>query len=178
MKRLLIQPIVIVLLLTNLPVMAEPTLAELEARCETARERLIAPLRKKEIERCTAQKYNSRDMCERKFRDYGNAPQGGTRLFSDIPECVAAQEARLRGKGAKESAKGTPRTTPSKTESPKFEKKTYSDGVVDRTSKQGVRDRTSHENVRDRTSDRGRTDRSSDPEKSRDRTSTDGISDR
>ena len=74
---------------------------ELDNRCDVARERKIAPLRKEEIEKCKADKRNDPGWCERFFIDYG---EGGRtvhgamrpRMFDDLPECVDALNERNR----------------------------------------------------------------------------------
>lgn len=73
----------------------------LEAKCENAREARLKPLREAEIERCKAGKRNDPAYCERFYSDLGNATRrpNGTmtpRMFDDLPECVAAADARLR----------------------------------------------------------------------------------
>ena len=73
--------------------------AALEARCEAEREAKIKPLRDREIAKCKADQNNDPGYCERFWKDYGNAMRGangGTipRMFSDLPICVAAFEAR------------------------------------------------------------------------------------
>jgi len=80
---------------------ADETIEALEQRCEAAREAKIKPLREAEIAKCKADKRNDPAFCERYWRDYGDA--GRTvdgrfrpRLFDDLPECVAAREARQR----------------------------------------------------------------------------------
>ncbi|KPK37942.1 MAG: hypothetical protein AMJ69_09835 [Gammaproteobacteria bacterium SG8_47] len=73
------------------------TAADLEAQCEAAREIKLAPLRQEKIDECKSQG-NDAASCERQYADYGNATrQGGRyieRMFNDLPECVAAREAR------------------------------------------------------------------------------------
>ena len=74
------------------------SLEELDQRCEEARQKKIAPLREAEIEKCLTER-NSRDYCERFWRDYGEATRTVNgrfvpRLFNDLPECVEAQKAR------------------------------------------------------------------------------------
>ena len=83
---------------------AQLSVAELEQRCEGAREQLIAPLRAAEIERCQADPDNDPAWCQRYFADFGDAarqPDGvmGPRLFDDLPECLAAEQARARQGG-------------------------------------------------------------------------------
>ncbi|MCK6371362.1 MAG: hypothetical protein L6Q83_08585 [Gammaproteobacteria bacterium] len=90
------------ILLITLPAVAdEPTLEELEAACEAARQAKLEPLREQEIAKCKADRHNDPAWCERFYRGYG---EGGRhfdgrpipRLFDDLPECVAAHEARRR----------------------------------------------------------------------------------
>ena len=71
----------------------------LEAQCEAAREAKLKPLREAEIERCKAQKRTDPGYCERFYSDLGNASRrpNGTmtpRMFDDLPECIAAAQAR------------------------------------------------------------------------------------
>jgi len=73
--------------------------AALEAKCEAEREAKIKPLRDAEIAKCKADQNNDPGYCERSLKGYGNAMRnanGGTipRMFSDLPICVAAFEAR------------------------------------------------------------------------------------
>jgi hypothetical protein len=78
---------------------AASDVAKLEAQCEAAREVKIKPLRDAEIAKCKADASNDPAYCERFWRDYGNATRraNGTmspRLFDDLPECIAATNAR------------------------------------------------------------------------------------
>jgi hypothetical protein len=71
----------------------------LEAKCEQAREAQLKPLREAEIARCKNDKRSDPEYCERYWRDLGNAtrrPNGTVkpRMFNDLPECIAAREAR------------------------------------------------------------------------------------
>ena len=71
----------------------------LEQQCEKAREEKLKPLRDAEIARCKADKRNDADYCERFYRDFGDASRNAngttkTRMFQDLPECVAAFKAR------------------------------------------------------------------------------------
>jgi len=80
------------------------SLRDLDRRCETARERRIAPLRAAEIEKCKADKRNDPAWCERFNADYGDAGRTASgvmrpRMFDDLPECVEAlQERNRRGR--------------------------------------------------------------------------------
>lgn len=131
------------------------TAAELEARCEAARELKLAPLRQEKIDECKAQG-NDAASCERRYADYGNASrQGGRyieRMFNDLPECAAAREAR---EGQREG------TVPS------TQRETATDSTK-RDTEEGTstRDSTIPSNKRDtekpgssRDSDRGKSDR-------------------
>jgi hypothetical protein len=73
----------------------------LEAQCEAAREAALAPLRAARIAECRADRRNEPAFCERYWRDLGNGTRTRDgrwlpRLFDDLPECVAAREARRR----------------------------------------------------------------------------------
>lgn len=65
--------------------------AALDAACEAAREKKIAPIRNKYIEACVANREQpSREACERFYADYGGRMGGRAPLFYDLPECVKA----------------------------------------------------------------------------------------
>jgi hypothetical protein len=69
--------------------------AQLDAECEAARERKLAPERQKYIDECVRNNMKeNRETCERFYRDYG--ARTGTRLplYYDLPECVSAFEFR------------------------------------------------------------------------------------
>ena len=73
--------------------------AALEAKCEAARAAHIKPLRDAEIAKCKADGRNDPGYCERYWSDYGNAHRMANgvmspRMFDDLPECVAAMQAR------------------------------------------------------------------------------------
>ena len=71
------------------------TQAEIDAECEAARERKLAPERAKLIEECVLRDgRGSRERCERFYSDYG--AQSGRRapLYTDLPECLRAFEFR------------------------------------------------------------------------------------
>ena len=77
----------------------EAQVRKLEEQCESAREARLKPLRDAEIERCIEEQRNDPGYCQRYWSDLGNAvrlPNGRVqpRMFDDLPECVAAQEAR------------------------------------------------------------------------------------
>ena len=78
---------------------ASALLARLEQQCEAAREARIAPLRAAEIAKCKADKRADPGYCERFWADLGNGHKNANgawvpRMFDDLPECVAADEAR------------------------------------------------------------------------------------
>ena len=87
---------------TNLSAEPDPstlTQAELDARCDQAREAKIAPLREAEIEKCKQDRRNDPAWCERfnaSFGDGGRTIHGTMRprMFDDLPECVDALRAR------------------------------------------------------------------------------------
>lgn len=75
--------------------------AELDRKCEAAREKKLAPLRARQIDACVKQDKRPREQCERDFADYGNTRGVGRGravggLFYDLPECIAADEARRK----------------------------------------------------------------------------------
>jgi hypothetical protein len=80
------------------------SIAELDRRCDDAREAIIAPMRDAEIEKCKTDKRNDPDWCERfnaDFGDGGRTVSGSIRprMFDDLQECVdAQQELNRRGR--------------------------------------------------------------------------------
>lgn len=77
------------------------SLADLDKRCDTARETMIAPLRAAEIESCKQDKRNDPAWCERFNADFGEGGRTTSgsirpRMFDDISECVDAQNERNR----------------------------------------------------------------------------------
>lgn len=84
----------------------QPSLDELERRCEEAREKKIAPLREQAIEECIASNPRRRDaesFCRRFYGDFGQGgatASGGTRprMFHDLPECLEYEQARRQGR--------------------------------------------------------------------------------
>ncbi len=67
--------------------------AELDAACEAAREKKLAPLRKRFIEECVAKREQpDRRSCEVFYSDYGAQSGNRAPLFYDLPECVEAFE--------------------------------------------------------------------------------------
>jgi hypothetical protein len=79
----------------------EMSLADLDRRCEEAREEKIAPLKEAEIAACIQTGTGDQVWCEAFWADYGDGGRtvsGGTfpRLFDDLPECVDAWEEYTR----------------------------------------------------------------------------------
>ena len=77
------------------------SLAELDRRCEAAREGMIAPLRAAEIRKCMETGTGDRAWCEAFWADYGassRTPSGDfvPGMFYDLTECVEAWEERNR----------------------------------------------------------------------------------
>ena len=69
--------------------------ARLDAACEAARERELAPLREQYIEECVQTKLKrSREACEQFYSDFGAQSGNRAPLFYDLPECVKAFEFR------------------------------------------------------------------------------------
>ena len=67
----------------------------LDAACEAAREKKLAPERERHIEECVAKKQRpDRATCERFYADYGNQSGNRAPLYMDLPECVEAFEHR------------------------------------------------------------------------------------
>jgi hypothetical protein len=75
----------------------EMSLADLDRRCEDAREEKIEPLKEAEIATCIQTGTGDQAWCDAFWADYGaggRTVSGGTfpRLFDDLPECVDAWE--------------------------------------------------------------------------------------
>jgi len=79
------------------------SLADLERRCEAARQEKIVPLKAAEIANCVQTGTGDQDWCETFWADYGAPRQmksGGLTppMFQDLPECVDAfEESNRRG---------------------------------------------------------------------------------
>ena len=84
----------------------EPSLQELQQRCEQAREAKIAPLRQEAIDECITSNPRRRDVedwCAQFYSDFG---QGGRTasghfrqpMFNDLPECVEYREAEAQSR--------------------------------------------------------------------------------
>lgn len=74
---------------------------ELEAMCEKKREKLLAPQRERLIQNCIKSQDQSQEYCERYYSDFGDAQrispaQVRPALYMNLPECVAAREARAK----------------------------------------------------------------------------------
>jgi len=72
---------------------------QLDALCETEREKRLAPEREEAIQNCVINHGSSQEYCENYYSDYGAPIQlenGFVRpaMYMDLPECVAAWEAR------------------------------------------------------------------------------------
>ena len=65
--------------------------AELDAACEAAREKKLAPMRAQYIEDCVKnQEQPDRRSCEVFYSDFGAQSGNRAPLFYDLPECEAA----------------------------------------------------------------------------------------
>ncbi len=73
---------------------------QLDVLCEEEREKRLAPEREQLIKICVADTGGSQEHCENYYSDYGDAVRNdGTgliqrALYVDLPECIAAWEAR------------------------------------------------------------------------------------
>jgi len=79
--------------------LTEQQVKALEATCEKAREAKLAPLREQAIRDCIAQPRSDPAYCRDYFKDFGDARllangHVSPRMFHDLPECLAADEAR------------------------------------------------------------------------------------
>jgi len=73
----------------------QTTQAQLDAECEAARERKLSPERTRYIEECVRDKVrDSREACERFYRDHGARTGDRAPLYYDLPECKRAFELR------------------------------------------------------------------------------------
>ncbi len=98
---------IICLIVINSSVYASKAeLQKLEKRCEDARQKKIAPLRKQAVDECAKKDRATRDArekCERFYVDYGEAVHykyGGhkERMFNDLPVCLEFYEAERKYK--------------------------------------------------------------------------------
>ena len=84
----------------------EPSLQQLQQRCEQAREMRIAPLRQDAIDECITnnpRRRNVEDYCQRFYSDFGQGgvTQTGHRrqpMFNDLPECQEYREAESQSR--------------------------------------------------------------------------------
>ena len=77
------------------------SLAELDLRCEEAREKMIAPLREAAIAECKQDKREDPAFCERFNADFGDGGRTASgyirpRMFDDLAECEEALHERNR----------------------------------------------------------------------------------
>jgi len=104
MKKAIDTLVVLVALAVGSPAFSQTVpLAELQQRCQDAREEKIAPLREAAIEECVSNRRSIRGRaeCERLYADFGEGggTVGGARrppMFLELPECVEYFEARNR----------------------------------------------------------------------------------
>ena len=69
--------------------------AELDARCEAARQRAISQAKSTYIEECVREGQRpDRAACERFYANYGERAGNRAPLFYDLPACVAAHDYR------------------------------------------------------------------------------------
>ena len=74
---------------------------ELEVLCEKEREKRLTPQRERLIQNCIKSQDQSQEHCERYHSDFGDAQrispvQVRPALYMNLPECVAAREARAK----------------------------------------------------------------------------------
>ena len=82
-------------ILAATPGQANSKQAKLDAACEAAREKKLAPMRAGYIDECVEKKQRpDRAACERFYADFGNQSGSRAPLFYDLPECVKAFEYR------------------------------------------------------------------------------------
>lgn len=104
MKKAIDTLVVLFALAAGSPAVSQPVpLAELQQRCQEAREEKIAPLREAAIDACASSRRSTRGRaeCERIYADFGEGggTVGGDRrppMFLELPECVEYLEARNR----------------------------------------------------------------------------------
>jgi len=67
--------------------------ARLDAVCEQAREKKLAPMRAQFVEECVQnEQQRDRKACENFYADFGAQSGNRAPLFFDLPECVEAFE--------------------------------------------------------------------------------------
>ena len=74
---------------------------KLEALCQQEREKRLAPERERLIKDCVERQDKSQEHCENFYHDFGDATRVDRwtmrhELYMDLPECVAASEARAK----------------------------------------------------------------------------------
>ena len=74
---------------------------KLEALCQQEREKRLAPERERLIKDCVERQDKSQEHCENFYHDFGDATRVDRwtmrhELYMDLPECVAAREARAK----------------------------------------------------------------------------------
>lgn len=89
--------IILIIIVTSFDVAADRARdqkqAKLDAVCEQAREKQLAPMRAQFVEECVQNKEQSdRKACETFYADFGAQSGGRAPLFYDLPECVEAFE--------------------------------------------------------------------------------------
>ena len=70
--------------------------AELDRRCEAARERKLAPIRDEIFAECLDKKQSDEAFCRRNADGYNGNRIGGSPRFYELPECQAAFKNRNR----------------------------------------------------------------------------------
>lgn len=70
--------------------------AELDRRCEAARDRALAPIRADIYKECLADRKGDEAYCRRYADGYNGERIGGSPRFYELPECQAAFEFRNR----------------------------------------------------------------------------------
>ena len=101
MMKTMLKTVLAITLLTQVPVGVQAqsteeiksTIAELDARCEAARQAKLAPERAQYIEECVGEG-KDRDYCTRFYADHGAQTGNRAPLYLDLPECVEAFEYR------------------------------------------------------------------------------------
>ncbi|MDH3903893.1 MAG: DUF4124 domain-containing protein [Xanthomonadales bacterium] len=83
--------------------MKKMSVKQLEALCESEREKRIKPEREKLVTQCMRRGDKQDEWCENYYADWGDAQRIDTAhvrpaLYYDLPECVAAKEARTKAR--------------------------------------------------------------------------------
>jgi hypothetical protein len=90
-----------VLIFSGFACAGDPSLEELKARCEAAREAHLAPEREALIQSCIKEEKKTEQECRRFYADYGAggrtaAGAGRPPLYFDLPECVELGKAEQK----------------------------------------------------------------------------------